>query len=464
MNLQFHLLSRITVVALICLLATATYVLYRSDRQARQATQITADSLGKQLEIQLFRINAGVGQSNQFPDFDLWKQTGRAPGICVRFVSADSAAIRSLCNGAKLAGLNWPHGFETFYRRLLNPGFEITRPIAFNSRVYGSLTVTPSAEMEIAQAWENIRSLLGLSAITVLAVCLLVYLSISRALRPARIIVAGLESMEKGNLSYRLPSFELFEWQRTATAINQLAASQQQLLAERQKLAVKLINLQEEERCYLARELHDEFGQCLAAINAVAASIAHTAEQQCPVLVGEADHISRISQHMMDSVRDLLRHLRPAELDELGLAAGLNSLVSGWNARSGGKTHYQLNITGDCALLPEPLTVTLFRVTQECLTNIAKHSAAANAKITLTITADAVSLTVEDDGIATGLPFADGPGIGLLGIRERVTALHGQLTLAIVQPHGLIVEAWLPIAPLLSHRHDLYGNYQNFAG
>jgi len=148
---------------------------------------------------------------------------------------------------------------------------------------------------------------------------------------------------------------------------------------------------------------------------------------------------------MMDSVRELLRRLRPAELDEPGLAASMNSLVSGWNARSGGKTRYQLSIVGDCALLPEPLTVTLFRVTQECLTNIAKYSAATNAKVTLAVTADAVALTVEDDGIATGLPFADGPGIGLLGIRERVTALHGQLTLAIAQPHGLIVEAWLPI-------------------
>ena len=447
MNLQFSLLSRITVVGLLCLLATATYVLYRSDRQARQATQITADALGKQLELQLFRINAGVGQVNQFPDFDLWKQTSSMPGICVHFVATDNAA-RSLCNGAKSAGLNWPDGFETFYRWFLNPGLELTRPIAFNGRVYGSLTVTPSAEMEIAQAWENIRGLLGLSAMTVLAVCLLVYLSISRTLRPARIIVAGLESMEKGNLAYRLPSFELIEWQRTGKAINQLAASQQQLLAERQKLAVKLINIQEEERRFLARELHDEFGQCLAAINAVAASIAQTAEEQCPALVGDADHISRITQHMLDSVRNLLKRLRPAELDELGLAVSLNSLVSGWNARSGGKSHYQLNIVGDCALLPEPLTITLFRITQECLTNIAKHSVARNAKINLAIAADAVTLTVEDDGSVTELSFADSSGIGLLGIRERITALDGQLSLAIVQPHGLKVEVWLPITSI----------------
>jgi signal transduction histidine kinase len=150
---------------------------------------------------------------------------------------------------------------------------------------------------------------------------------------------------------------------------------------------------------------------------------------------------------MLDNVRDLLTRLRPAELDELGLAASLNSLVSGWNARGGGKIHYQLNITGDCALLPEPLMVTLFRITQECLTNIAKHSMATKANISLAITAEAVTLTVKDDGCVTELPFADSSGIGLLGIRERVTSLDGQLTLANARPHGLVVDVWLPNCP-----------------
>lgn len=448
MNLQFHLLSRIVVVALACLLATSAYVLYRSDQQSRQMTQTTASSLGKQLELQLLRIDAGFGQAHQFPDFALWKQTGSMPGICVRFESADNSNSHSLCNGEKPSIHSWPEGFRTFYRRFFSPGFKITRPIAYNNRVYGSLTVAPSAEMDIAHAWDNIRGLLELSAITVLAVCALVYLSIERTLRPVGIIVAGLESMKKGNLAYRLPPFELFEWRRIASAINQLATSQQKLLEERQKLAVKLMNLQEEERRYLAREMHDEFGQCLAAINAVAASIAHTAEQQCPPLVDEADHIARISHHMMDIVRGLLRHLRPAELDELGLVPSLNSLVSGWNARNGVQTRYQLNIVGDCASLRGPLAVTLFRIAQECLTNIAKHSAAENAGVMLAINGDTVNLTIQDDGIANELPFADGPGIGLLGIRERVIALQGQLEMTIVRPHGLLVEVRLPICSI----------------
>jgi signal transduction histidine kinase len=254
--------------------------------------------------------------------------------------------------------------------------------------------------------------------------------------------------METGHLAYRLPPFELNEWQRIAAAINQLAASQQQLLEERQKLVVKLINLQEEERRFLARELHDEFGQCLAAINAVATAIKHTAAQQCPGLVDEADHISRITAHMLNGVRDLLGRLHPAEFDELGLAASLNSLVAGWNGRGGGKTRYHLGIYGDCAVLLEAQAVTLFRIVQECLTNIAKHAAASSVSIDLAIGSEAAILTVKDDGVATELPFADAAGIGLLGIRERVAALNGYLNLAIAESHGLIVGVRLPIADI----------------
>jgi len=449
MNLQVHLLSRIVVVALACLLATSAYVLYRSDVQSRQKTEATAESLGRQLEFQRLSIGAGFGQARQFPDFTLWKQTASVPGVCVRFEPADGAAPYNLCNGATPSEHRGPAVFETVYRRLFSPGLEISRPIALKQRVYGVLTVTPSAEMDIAQAWDNIRSLFGLSAVTVLAVCVLVYLCIERALRPAGIIVAGLETMGKDNLAYRLPPFELLEWQQTAAAINRLAASQQQLLAERQKLAIKLINLQEEERRYLARELHDEFGQCLAAIGAVAASIAQTAEQQGSALAEEADHIARISQRMMGNVRGMLGRLRPTELDELGLAASLNGLVTGWNTHGGSQTRYQLAIVGACAALPAPQAVTLFRIAQECLTNIAKHAAAAHAEVTLTVKDDRVTLIVQDDGVADTLPFAaEGPGIGLLGIRERVTASRGHLALAIVRPHGLRVEVGLPICPL----------------
>ena len=453
MNLKFHLLSRIVLIAVICLIATAAYVLYQADQQAILETQVTAESIDKQLEIQLMRIDAGFGQPERFPDFDLWKETGAVSGVCVSYLSANSSLKRSICIGEKITSRICPAWFESFYQWAFHPGFEVVRKVAFNGQVHGSLVVTPSAEMGIASAWQAIRGLMGLSASTTLALCLLVYFTISRVLRPAQVIVTGLEKMEKGELSFRLPAFELDEWQRTGKAINQLAASLEQLLSERKKLALKLMNIQEEERRYLARELHDEFGQCLAAINAVAASISQTAENECPELVQEGKNISRIAHHMMESLRGLLMRLRPSDLDELGLTTSLKGLVSGWNVSSRGKIHYKLAVHGNLDRLPEPIPVTIFRIVQECLTNVSKHSAATHAKVTLrTVSANnlitAIELSIEDDGKANKLPFKDSPGIGLLGIRERVTALEGRLTLKTGKPSGLAVHAWLPVQSL----------------
>ncbi len=447
MNLKFHLLSRIALIAIISWVATAFYVLYQADQASKRSVRVTAESVGRQLEVQLLRIDTGFDRPGQFPDLDLWKETRALSGVCVRFTAADTNFTQGICHGTELPAEIWPSSFEKMYHTMFNPVLEISRPIVFKNQLYGSISVSPSLDKALAQAWESVRAVMKFATLTVLAVCLLVYMTISRALRPAQVIVGGLEQMQQGDLTTRLPTFELNEWQRTGVAINALAETQQQLLSERSKLALKLMTVQEDERQFMARELHDELGQCLAAVSAIAASIAHTAIQECPTLVAEAENIGRINQRIMETVRTLLVRLRPAEIDKLGLSASLQGLITEWNGQRGGKTHYQLVIDDNCDDLSEPLPVTVFRIVQECLTNIAKHSTATQAKITLKIAPAMITLMIEDNGTVDQLPFADNPGIGLLGIRERVTALGGQLSLNIAKPAGLIVHVLLPTEP-----------------
>lgn len=445
MNLQVHLLSRIAAAALVCLLTTASLLLYRSDRQARHDARVTAETLGKQLEMQLLKWGATLSLNNPFPDLQSWQPTTFGIGDCIEFRTINDAASRRFCNGVEPAETDTPAAFESLYRVFFTAGEAVSRPVVYRDRRYGTLTVSPSPKRELAAAWADISSLMVLSALMVFSVCALVYWGVSRALAPSAHIVSGLKDMKNGNLAVRLPSFEFNEWQYIAEAVNQLASTQQQLLAERQELAVKLMSLQEEERRYLARELHDEFGQCLTGINALTLSIAQGARAQCPALVGEAYQIREISQRMLDGIRDLLRRLRPAELDEIGLKSSLETLVAGWNARSLGQTSYQLCISGDCAALPAALTVALFRLIQECLTNIAKHAEARHAGVALTVSTEAATVVVTDDGRATSVPRTF--GVGLLGMRERISALHGRLEFGIAMPHGLIVEIWLPFQP-----------------
>lgn len=446
MNLQPHLLKHIAGVAAGCLLVLAALLLHQSHTQAAQNSQRMADAAGKQLEAQWLLRIAGIGRSTVFPDFEFWKQSARQPGVCLTYAASDEAPPRSICNGMPLIDAAWPAWFEATYRWACKPGAPVLRALTIQGRQYGLLTVIPSAELEIAAAWQQTSNLMALSALTVCAVCLWVYLTINRALQPAQTIVKGLAELEAGQLRYRLPPFPLHEWQTIGAAINQLAASQQQLLAERQTLLIKMINLQEQERRDLARELHDEFGQCLAAISAVATSIKQTAAMQAPDLLDDAERISQIAQHILAGVRALLGRLRPAELDELGLAASLHSLIGGWNRATGDKTCYQLQITGDCDRLSEAQALTVFRIVQECLTNIAKHAVASQVKVMLSIEPCTARVTVADDGLANRLPLPPSAGIGLLGIRERVTALEGKLNLTLAEPHGLMVEAVLPLA------------------
>ena len=461
MKLQLHLLSRIAWVAAGCLLMIASLLLYQSHDQAEQNSQRMADGVNKQLEAQWLLRIAGIGRGTAFPDFEFWKQSDRQPGVCLTYVANDEATPRSICNGIQVLNAAWPTWFEVAYRWAFKPGTPVVRTLNVQGHHYGSLTVTPSAEPEIAVAWQQTSSLMTLSGITIFAVCLLVYLTIRNALAPAQTIVEGLAELESGQLSYRLPGFELHEWQKIGAAVNQLAASQQQLLDERHSLLIKLINLQEQERRTLARELHDEFGQCLAAINAVATSIKQTAAIQAPDLVEDAERISRITQHVLSGMRSMLGRLRPAEFDELGLTASLNSLIAGWNSAAGDKTCYQLTLLGDGARLSEFQALTVFRVVQECLTNIAKHAAATQVNVSLWVESSGARLTVADDGVANSLPFPPSAGIGLVGIRERITALDGKLNLAIAEPHGLIVEVTLPLEPAANQTLSVQSNPPN---
>lgn len=439
MNLKFHFLSQLVAIALLSLFTTTAYVLYRSNQQTQQSMQITMDSLSKRISVQAQLI------ATQEPDFSLWKQTNNKSGMCVNFISSDSGKMYGFCNGEKFIPFDNSSLFAKFYRWIFGSNFELTKSILVNNQLYGTLTVSTHQDVQIAQAWEDFCNFIGLASLITIAISFLVFMSVRRTVLPTCMIVEGLERVRKGDLSYRLPLFDIVEWRIISDAVNHLADSQQQLLEDRRQLIVKLMTLQEDERRYLSRELHDEFGQCLAGINAITASVSYTAAEKAPELIDEISRINSITKHMMNSIHGLLARLRPVELDELGLSVSLSELVSDWNNRNNGKVHYQWNIDGDCKNISEIQSIALFRITQECLTNIAKHSHATQVDISLNVETDKIIFIVKDNGITTKLPFTNKSGIGLFGIYERVTELNGNVLFTINKPHGLVVSVSLPI-------------------
>lgn len=445
MNLKVQLLYRIVLIATLCLTASAFYVLYQTNQHAKSEATFTANSIKKQMNAQLLQMFSRYDSSNAFPNTELWPDIIGLSGSCIQFLSLSQQRQRHLCNQVIATEQTWPSWFGAVYKHLFDPSFEAKRNIYFNALAYGTILVSLNTHIQTARAWNNLRAVIDVLFISILAVCLLVYFTISRMLKPAQLIVTGLEKMRNGQLDTRLPSFAIKEWKRTSDAINQLAHSQEKIISSNKQLALKLMNIQQEEHRYIARELHDEFGQCLAGINAITASIQQTAQTHHPELATEVQTISPITHHMMTVLRNLLTRLRPVDVDDLGLNASLEKLITSWNNRSKGKTHYHLSLSGDTHSFPEPLPVNIYRIVQECLTNIAKHADASNATVMLNSQAHHdIQLTISDDGIAKTTEFDNAIGVGLLGIRERVAALGGTLSLFPNDTSGLTVSITIP--------------------
>jgi len=448
MNLKKQLFFRILFIAVIYLAASAFYVLYQTDQQAISEANFTADRIEKQVNNQLLQMFTRHDLSRPFPNTELWPDNNGLSGSCIQFLSRAENRRRNLCQQIIEAERTWPSWFGNLYQQLFSPDFEVQKNISFNIMSYGSILVTLNSRIETARAWNNLRAVIDVLFISIFAVSLLVYITINRMLKPAQQIVMGLEKMRDGHLETRLPRFNIKEWQQTSEAINQLASSQEQIIADNKQLALKLMNIQEEDHRYIARELHDEFGQCLAGINAITASINQTASTECPELVPEIKTINPITSHMMEVLRSMLTRLRPVEIDDLGLSQSLSNLVESWNHRSNGKTDHQLTLSGKIDSLPEPLPVNIYRIVQECLTNIAKHAKASHADVIITYLAEQhIHLEISDNGIAELDKFDKSLGVGLLGIRERVMALGGQLILSPRQSGGLTINITIPDLP-----------------
>ncbi|HZT03075.1 MAG TPA: sensor histidine kinase [Steroidobacteraceae bacterium] len=238
---------------------------------------------------------------------------------------------------------------------------------------------------------------------------------------------------------------------RRKSAEAQLAAA----LADNRRLAQQYVELQEAERKALARELHDELGQYLNVIKLDAVRLRDEHQASPEAVHRQASAIVENCNHTHAALATLMRELRPAGLDELGLAAAVEHCVQTWRTRLP-DVSLALSINGDFTTLPEGIAVTLYRLVQEALTNVAKHAIARNVAIRLDragepgVDSERVEVTVADDGVGTvtGIPTR---GLGLIGMRERVMALQGSLAFTSSPGQGFELSARIPVAAELEH-------------
>lgn len=312
-----------------------------------------------------------------------------------------------------------------------------------------SILIEANPEDEIAEAWNEALGFFTLIAVLAVTIYALVHITVGRAFRCVGVILDALEDIERGDYGRRLPGFSLPEFARISQAFNHMASTLEKARDENRALTQQSLAIQEEERRYLAQELHDELGQSLSAIKVMAASLrkrdGHPQDNEA------IERIMAVCDRLFGVVRGMMRRLRPLMLDELGLIASLDDLIENWRSRNPGVSlHFDCD--DDIEECVGAAKIHLFRIIQECLTNIVKHAEADSVRIELRIkeieeneqhARNRIQLRITDNGCGfdSNQPRR---GFGLLGIRERVASLGGQFQLRTKPGEGVSLEVCVP--------------------
>jgi len=226
------------------------------------------------------------------------------------------------------------------------------------------------------------------------------------------------------------------------TSEQALATSQQEL----RDLTARLLTVQEEERRRISRDLHDDINQRLAMLVVQAESLEANLPPSASACSKELRSIQDRLTELSDDVRHLAYQFHPSILDDLGLPVALQRLVDDCAVRS--TMEMALEVGTLPHTIPQTVSTCLYRIAQECLANAIKHAQASRATVTLASTAEALTLTVQDNGIGFDTQSAvDNPrGLGLVSMAERVRLVHGTVTIDSIPRKGTRLSIHVPHA------------------
>ncbi len=261
------------------------------------------------------------------------------------------------------------------------------------------------------------------------------------------------------SLAIGLAWFAARRWRGAQRALDARLAIEARLartLEEQRRLARQFVDQQEHERKRLSQELHDELGQFVNAIKldavSIRAALADAAPPAAPDIAARARSIIASTDLVHESVARLIRELRPVGLDELGLTAAIEHCANLWRARLE-PARLSLAIDEHIDALDEARMLVLYRTVQEALANCARHASATRVEVRIEWVDGAGAeprgalVRIADDGVGADLS-ATPTGLGLVGMRERVTALGGSLSLESAPRAGFRLLARVPAEPI----------------
>jgi two-component system, NarL family, sensor histidine kinase UhpB len=315
----------------------------------------------------------------------------------------------------------------------------------------GRIVLQADASRATLDGWDDLRPMLWIVLVGFVLANLLVYALVSRALKPVRLLIGGLDQVARGAYDARLPALSGHEGRQISLAFNGMAQSVQdsvqarrqaqeatQALADNRELTQLIQTRIEQERGAIARELHDEMGQQVTAIKSMGLAIARKAEGHDDMIERSARLVMGCADQIYDGVHRLIAKLRPLALDRFGLRDALQDLLDDRRAHHA-EVAMNLSTSGDLEGLDDDVATAAYRIVQEALSNALRHAQASRVDVTLEASKQGLQLQVQDNGTGRLAQFESAGHYGLMGMRERAQALGGQLALEQVEPAGVRV-------------------------
>ncbi|CAN5343298.1 histidine kinase [soil metagenome] len=316
-------------------------------------------------------------------------------------------------------------------------------PVTASGRSLGALVITSHPTDEMAEIWDGIVTQMEVGLAIAAVLFLLTMMVVGRALQPIQGLATAMAGIESGRYDTRVTPSGPPELAGIGDRLNHLASALGEAVEDKRRLAARIVSLQDVERKEIARELHDEFGPYLFGLRAHGSALTRIAASEMPDIDALQKHggamLAQVSA-LQQSNRRVLDRLRPVGLADLGLRGALVALVGLWQEV---RPDVAVAVTLSPALetVGETAELTIYRVVQEALTNVFRHAGASAVDVAIQPCRGGARVRVQDNG--SGLPDNHQLGLGLTGMRERVLALGGTMTMSSTA-QGVTVEAVIP--------------------
>ena len=343
-----------------------------------------------------------------------------------------------------------------WFRYLLDRGSELVTvklPAEFgdNSRI----VLATNATNEIEEAWSDIRLAMEVLVAFSTFVLGIVGWTLTRGLRPLQDLNVAFIRVGRGDYTARVDESGPTDLKHLAREFNQMVARLAAMRLQTDRLNHQLGNLQEQDRADLARELHDEIGPFLFAVGLDVSTIQQMVNADSDVSTELPQRLSAIRDsitHMQKHLKVMLGRLRPAVLLDLGLAQAVDNLVDFWKARH---SHIIFDVNVHTESFGELLDECIYRIVRESLSNSLRHGNPSKIDVSVCLDVNTVAIEVCDDG--GGMRSGNAAvGFGIIGMRERVAPLGGELSVHNRDGgQGVVVTARLPLKPSSNYVTEL---------